>query len=438
MRFSAAVRSPNAEPASETRGMSCAPHALTSAWTFQGLIKSALLATVARPERIFGFSTAACARITRVLVYSTKVSIRSPHAVERNLDLAAAAGASSILRTFPLPNGDRRAACQRAIFVLASPLAGWGGEAVAARILRGLARKASPRLRGLPLVLIVSRSSVDGVETHVSGIAGLIHATRRATAVIGVDSGPHSIGGPHSQTGSSYFLDPPSRAQRPLWRNIQLLRSPTAATTYKRTSQPDISMRGDFAGQGGRSAGNPSFSREQTRMSVFPKPYADQVARLRRRQRLSCWFWRFAWFSQPDKRSLIRRLAGVAQSDCYCEPGPPGILRKHDAGRGWAVCVPPQSTVSGNPTGGRGTSDRHPKVAAGSFVHRGVVLIFSLPVDELEQQHLKQAVSKFRRYSKRVPSLWPTLRPVKSEARFQWNLYFRNQEYQAITRISSG
>ena len=44
---------------------------------FQGLIKSALVATIARPERIFGFSTPHARESAASWFYSTKVSIRS-------------------------------------------------------------------------------------------------------------------------------------------------------------------------------------------------------------------------------------------------------------------------------------------------------------------------------------------------------------------------
>lgn len=92
---------------------------------FQGLVKSALVATLARPERIFGFNAEYARESAASWFYSTKVPIRSYHAVERNLDLAAAAGASNILRTFPLPAGESQAKLPEGDFVLASPLAGW-------------------------------------------------------------------------------------------------------------------------------------------------------------------------------------------------------------------------------------------------------------------------------------------------------------------------
>src|SRR5262245_49517993 len=70
---------------------------------FQGLVKSALVASVARPRRIFGF------RQTREraagLFYSNKTGSLAVHVVDRNLDLAVAAGAASTLCNFHLPAG---------------------------------------------------------------------------------------------------------------------------------------------------------------------------------------------------------------------------------------------------------------------------------------------------------------------------------------------
>jgi heptosyltransferase I len=95
---------------------------------FQGLVKSALVATLARSESIFGFNAAYARESAASWFYSTKVPIRGYHAVERNLDLAAAAGASNILRTFPLPPGAPEAELPEEDFVLSSPLAGWGAK----------------------------------------------------------------------------------------------------------------------------------------------------------------------------------------------------------------------------------------------------------------------------------------------------------------------
>lgn len=209
---------------------------------FQGLIKSALVAAIARPERIFGFSAAIARESAASWFYSTKVQIRSQHAVERNLDLAAAAGASNILRTFPLPPGAPEGRLPEGDFVLASPLAGWGAKqwpldyysAIAARL----------RQCGLPLVLNASVPvHAPGCETHVSGLNGLIHATRRAAAVIGLDSGPMHLAAALGKPGVAIFGPTDPARNGPYGGTFTVLRSPGAATSYRRTPEPAPSMR---------------------------------------------------------------------------------------------------------------------------------------------------------------------------------------------------
>src|SRR5260370_8564088 len=72
---------------------------------FQGLIKSAIVATVARPERIVGFNATYARESPASWFYSTKVPIPSYHSAEPNLNLAPAARATNILPPFPLPAG---------------------------------------------------------------------------------------------------------------------------------------------------------------------------------------------------------------------------------------------------------------------------------------------------------------------------------------------
>jgi heptosyltransferase I len=210
---------------------------------FQGLIKSALVATVARPERIFGFSTPHVRESPAAWFYSTKVATRSLHAVECNLDLAAAAGASSILRTFPLPPGEPEGQLPPGDFVLASPLAGWGAKQWPLEYYSELARKLR-RDCGLPLVLNAPYPvRVEGAETHVSGISGLIHATRRASAIVGVDSGPLHLAAALSKPGVAIYGPTDPARTGPYGGSFTVLRSAAASTTYKRTEQPDQSMR---------------------------------------------------------------------------------------------------------------------------------------------------------------------------------------------------
>jgi len=211
---------------------------------FQGLVKSALVATLARPERIFGFNAEYARESPASWFYSTKVAIRSYHAVERNLDLAAAAGASNILRTFPLPQGECQAELPEGDFVLASPLAGWGAKQWPLEHYAQLGERLR-RECGMPLVLDAPYPlRVPGTETHVSTLAGLIYATRRATAVVGLDSGPLHLAAALAKQGVAIYGPTDPARHGPYGGTIGVLRSADAVTTYHRTSEPDASMRG--------------------------------------------------------------------------------------------------------------------------------------------------------------------------------------------------
>jgi heptosyltransferase I len=210
---------------------------------FQGLVKSAIVATLARPERIFGFNAEYARESPASWFYSTKVPIRGYHAVDRNLDLAAAAGASNILRTFPLPPGERQGSLPEGDFVLASPLAGWGAKQWPFEYYTQLAQRLR-RECGMPLVLDApSPLEVEGTLSHVSALPGLIYATRRATAVVGLDSGPLHLAAALGKPGVAIYGPTDPARHGPYGATVTVLRSPRAVTTYRRTAEPDESMR---------------------------------------------------------------------------------------------------------------------------------------------------------------------------------------------------
>jgi heptosyltransferase-1 len=84
---------------------------------------------------------------------------------------------------------------------------------------------------------------VPGAWAHVSGIPGLIHATRRATAVIGVDSGPLHLAAAMHKPGVAIFGPTDPVRNGPYCDSLQVLRAPDAPTTYKRGVEIDLSMR---------------------------------------------------------------------------------------------------------------------------------------------------------------------------------------------------
>jgi heptosyltransferase-1 len=209
---------------------------------FQGLIKSALVAACARPERLYGFDSQCVREAPAAWFYSRRVHSKAIHRVDKYLDLAVAAGVTNPLKVFPIPPGHPEGRLPEGEFVLASPLAGWGSKqwpienysALGARLRREC---------GIPLVLNGREPlHAAGTESHVSGLPGLIDATRRAAAVVGVDSGPLHIAAAIGKLGVAiYGLTDPA-ATGPYGKSIAVLRSPAAATTYKRRSETDPSM----------------------------------------------------------------------------------------------------------------------------------------------------------------------------------------------------
>ena len=214
---------------------------------FQGLIKSAVTAACARPARIFGFHRSQARERAAALFYSDEVSSASGHVVDRNLDLAAAAGATAALRVFPLPPGAPEGHLPHGDFVLASPLAGWRGKQWPLACYAALAERLRTDL-GMALVLdgppsaAAELAQVAGANPHSSGLPGLIHATRRAAAVVGVDSGPMHLAAALGRPGVAIFGPTDPARNGPYASRMRVLRSPAAATTYKRSEKIDSSM----------------------------------------------------------------------------------------------------------------------------------------------------------------------------------------------------
>ena len=172
-------------------------------------------------------------------------------------------------------------------------------------------------------------------------------------------------------------------------------------------------------------------------MPVFPKPYADAVARLR----VPSGFLLvvvFAWFSAPTAASLGAgvpvSLAGLAL-------------------RAWAAgCLAKNQQLA---TAGPYAHTRNPLylgtllVAAGlaiasrsiglGVLFAAVFLLVYLPVIQLEEQHLRRLFPAYADYAASVPAIWPRLRPAfRKPETFRAALYLRNQEYNAALGFAAG
>jgi heptosyltransferase-1 len=208
---------------------------------FQGLTKSALIANVARPEKIAGFGSRVVRELPAGLFYSNRVQSDAVHVVDQALDLAAGAGATNLVRVFPLPAGTPEGQLPNGPFAFASPLAGWVSKQWPLEYYEKLATMLS-----MPLVLNGAPGTVPAVPgtiAHESGISGLIDATRRAALVIGVDSGPLHLAAALNKSGVAIFGPTDPVRNGPYGGDFEVFRVPGAHTTHRRGTTIAASMR---------------------------------------------------------------------------------------------------------------------------------------------------------------------------------------------------
>ena len=166
-----------------------------------------------------------------------------------------------------------------------------------------------------------------------------------------------------------------------------------------------------------------------TRRHWFPNPYADAVARLR----VPSGFLLvalFLWLADPTYGSiaagtpiaaagiLLRGWAAghLAKNQRLIDTGPYGYLRNPLYAGTLLVAA------------GLVIAAREPLLA---LVFGLVFLLVYLPVIELEEQHLRNLFPGFAAYAAQVRLFWPRLTPAARGA-FQWALYRRNREHQAL------
>jgi heptosyltransferase I len=214
----------------------------------QGLLQSAVAGRLSRPKRFLGFDAAVAREPLASMMYSERIRVTGPHRVERNLQLVAAAGAQNLTEEAFIPPGRLEGELPAGDFVLASPFAGWGSKQWPLAFYGQLADRLDQE--GLELVLNVAperareAQSLARVRVLVSGLDGLIFATRRATAVVGVDSGPLHVAAALKKPGVALF-GPTDPAQTGPFRSpMEVLRIADATTTYKRSDATHAAMSG--------------------------------------------------------------------------------------------------------------------------------------------------------------------------------------------------
>jgi protein-S-isoprenylcysteine O-methyltransferase Ste14 len=169
----------------------------------------------------------------------------------------------------------------------------------------------------------------------------------------------------------------------------------------------------------------------------FPKSYADAVAKLRV---LSGFIMvaAFLWFSAPDAVSAAAGLP-VASLGLALRAWAAGHLEKNLAlaqSGPYARVRNPLYLGTLTAAAGLAIAARRWELAV---LFAAVFGLVYLPVVELEEQHLRELFQEFEAYSQRVPRLLPRLGGVGGAGkRFQWALYRRNREYEALAGFLAG
>jgi heptosyltransferase-1 len=214
----------------------------------QGLIKSAVVARFSGATRIAGYAYPLLRERLAGLLYTERHNTTATHIVDRHVALANACGALQTCREFRLPLGKPEGALPENGFVLSSPFAGWSSKEWPLEHYAELANLLRDRL-GCALVLNGHAKvepllrQVPGTIPHISSIEGLIDATRRARAVIGLDSGPLHLAAALRKPGVAIFGPTDPARNGPYGGSLRVLRDPAAITSYKRRDTIDPSMR---------------------------------------------------------------------------------------------------------------------------------------------------------------------------------------------------
>jgi heptosyltransferase-1 len=213
---------------------------------FQGLVQSALAGRMAGAPRFLGFDKHVAREPLAARLYTERVHVTGPHRIERNLQLARAAGARQLTDESWIPEGAQEGRLPSGPYVLASPFAGWQSKQWPLEMYESLGKRL--RKEGLELVINVPNSRTkDGfrhVLVHPSSLSGLIHITRQAVAVVGVDSGPLHLAAALKKPGVAIFGPTDPAQTGPFGSSMVVLRQRDVETTYKRGNNVHASMAG--------------------------------------------------------------------------------------------------------------------------------------------------------------------------------------------------
>jgi len=213
---------------------------------FQGLIKSAATARASGAARREGFLPAELREPFAARFYTRCLPVNRRHVVDKNLALArGAVGGEARPAEFSLPLGKISEKLPAGDFLLASPFAGWRSKEWPLRRYAELA-ELSWSERRLPLALdcaphqaaeveaLAAQATAGAILAHPSSLDELIGATRRARAVIGVDSGPLHLAAALGAPGVALFGPTDPARNGPYGQSLRVLRRAGQPTSYKR------------------------------------------------------------------------------------------------------------------------------------------------------------------------------------------------------------
>ena len=204
----------------------------------QGLLKSALPVRLSGARLRVGLAWGAAREALASFCYSHTCTPTARHIVDQHLELAGCAVGGERVVRFAIPEGRAEGELPER-FVLACPLAGWRSKQWPLERYAELAKLVRECL-GAPLVLNGAPGQeaelrrVRGAALHVSGLPGLIHATRRALAVVGLDSGPMHLAAALRKPGVALFGPTDPARNGPYCDTMPVLREAASVTTYKR------------------------------------------------------------------------------------------------------------------------------------------------------------------------------------------------------------
>ncbi len=218
-----------------------------TAFDLQGLLQSAVIGRAAKPVRFYGFDKSIAREPVAASLYTHRVPVRGPHRIERNLQLIESYGARELTTESWIPEGRPEGKLPSGNFVLTSPFAGWPGKEWP---LESYDRLADILLgEGLELVANVPASRAEelaglqNIRVHVSSLPGLIWATRRALAVVGLDSGPVHLAAALRKPGVALYGPTDPACTGPFGGSMTVLRTKNVETTYKRHEEIHPSMK---------------------------------------------------------------------------------------------------------------------------------------------------------------------------------------------------